>query len=305
MWATPLFYQPLQKDLQEATGSSGIPIFSEVLQGISWRTGLVAKPPYPVEWEDSDSETSSNNDVLLAGWRAVCDGVSTRGSWTPQEQTMHINWLELLAVRTFLKDHHGVLVLLQLDNPTAVAYINYLGGTVLLALKQLGSLVKRCQIMVVINFIGCFQHISNCIKTSFMVSDFKVYRIKLTNNKARNSQKGSPGLCVCVCVSLSLSLSCMHACMDGCTHIYQPIIENSSWVNILAVQFTGIQQPLGSLLLCSLNEKTVYCLMTNMHIQMTCYTVESCMHTFNVYCIYCEIAVTMYYYKNSYCTHYN
>ena len=45
---------------------------------------------------------------------------------------MHINCLELLAAtletKTFLKDQVGVSVLLQLDNHTAVAYINNMGG---------------------------------------------------------------------------------------------------------------------------------------------------------------------------------
>ena len=30
------------------------------------------------------------SDATLTGWGAVCDGVSTGGSWSPQEQTMHI-----------------------------------------------------------------------------------------------------------------------------------------------------------------------------------------------------------------------
>ena len=42
---------------------------------------------------------------------------------------MHTNCLELkaatLAVQTFLKDHRGVSVLLELDNQTAVAYNTY------------------------------------------------------------------------------------------------------------------------------------------------------------------------------------
>ena len=45
---------------------------------------------------------------------------------------MHINCLELLAatlaVKTFLKGQSGTSVLLQLDNKTAVAYINNMGG---------------------------------------------------------------------------------------------------------------------------------------------------------------------------------
>ncbi|XP_065890962.1 uncharacterized protein [Dysidea avara] len=56
---------------------------------------------------------------------------------------MHINCLELLAatlaVKTFLKGHSEMSVLLQLDNQTAVAYINNMGGTVS---SQLTDLTK-------------------------------------------------------------------------------------------------------------------------------------------------------------------
>jgi len=65
------------------------------------------------------------SDASLAGCGAVCNGVRTGGSWTPQEQEMHINCLELLAtdlaMKSFLKSHKGVTVLLQLDKSTAVA----------------------------------------------------------------------------------------------------------------------------------------------------------------------------------------
>ena len=56
---------------------------------------------------------------------------------------MHINCLELLAatlaVKTFLKGHSGMSVLLQLDNQTAVAYINNMGGTVSSQLMDLAK----------------------------------------------------------------------------------------------------------------------------------------------------------------------
>ena len=121
------------------TWSSGLRVSSGVLERVSRRAGLVAKPPYPMEWEYSDSETSSGSDSVrcVASWLGgggVCNGMTMGGSWSPLEQLMHINYSELLAadlaVRTFLKDHHGVSVLLQLDNSTAMACINNLGGTV-------------------------------------------------------------------------------------------------------------------------------------------------------------------------------
>ena len=54
---------------------------------------------------------------------------------------MHINCLELtaafLAVQAFAKDRSRISILLQLDNQTAVAYVNPLGGTVSLQLVKL------------------------------------------------------------------------------------------------------------------------------------------------------------------------
>ena len=56
---------------------------------------------------------------------------------------MHINCLELLAadlaMKSFLKGLRGISVLLQLDNSTAVAYINNLGGMVSPALTSLAK----------------------------------------------------------------------------------------------------------------------------------------------------------------------
>ena len=56
---------------------------------------------------------------------------------------MHINCLELsaatLAVQAFIKDLSGIEILLQLDNQTAVAYINHLGGTVYVQLVKLAE----------------------------------------------------------------------------------------------------------------------------------------------------------------------
>ena len=50
-----------------------------------------------------------------------------------EERKHHINWLELqggvFAVRTFAKDKSNIHVRLRMDNTTAIAYINRLGGT--------------------------------------------------------------------------------------------------------------------------------------------------------------------------------
>ncbi|XP_066305375.1 uncharacterized protein [Branchiostoma lanceolatum] len=72
------------------------------------------------------------SDASLQGWGACCNGQRTGGRWSQLEAGNHINWLELqaafLALKSFAskQDHH---VLLKLDNTTAVAYINRMGGT--------------------------------------------------------------------------------------------------------------------------------------------------------------------------------
>ena len=92
----------------------------------------------------SPAQLTISSDASQLGLVAVCAGTRTGGAWPVQEQSMHINSLELLAatlvVKTFLKDASGISVLLQLDNATAVAYINNMGGTMS---SQLTTLAKE------------------------------------------------------------------------------------------------------------------------------------------------------------------
>ena len=55
------------------------------------------------------------------------------------EQTLHINYLELLAVQIFTKGRSGISILLRIDNMTAVAYINRKGRTVSPTLSNLAK----------------------------------------------------------------------------------------------------------------------------------------------------------------------
>ena len=82
----------------------------------------------------SEIDLVIDSDASLRGWGAACQDQRTGGPWSAEEENMHINCLELLAatlaVETFTKDRTGLSVLLRIDNTTAVAYINNLGGTV-------------------------------------------------------------------------------------------------------------------------------------------------------------------------------
>ena len=73
------------------------------------------------------------SDASLTGWGALCDGQSTNGRWSPGELDYHINYLELLAgfhaLQCFVSCRRSIHVRLALDNSTAVAYVNNMGGT--------------------------------------------------------------------------------------------------------------------------------------------------------------------------------
>ena len=72
-------------------------------------------------------------DASLMGWGAVCQEEQIGGPWMVQEKSLHINCLELLgatyAIQAFAKDKRDLVVHVLMDNSTAVAYINHMGGT--------------------------------------------------------------------------------------------------------------------------------------------------------------------------------
>jgi hypothetical protein len=73
------------------------------------------------------------SDASNLGWGAVWGSQQTGGRWAPVESSKHINYLELfagfLALKTFCTADSNTHVQLQLDNTTAIAYLNNMGGT--------------------------------------------------------------------------------------------------------------------------------------------------------------------------------
>ena len=72
-------------------------------------------------------------DVSLWGWGATSGEVRIGGAWNSRELALHIKCLELLgawyATRALVQEKQNLTVLLWLDNRSAVAYINHMGGT--------------------------------------------------------------------------------------------------------------------------------------------------------------------------------
>ena len=71
-------------------------------------------------------------DALKEGWGAHLNECTARGSWSPPESKLHINYLELKAVFIALKEFQDLVsnqrVLVATDNTTVVSYINKEGG---------------------------------------------------------------------------------------------------------------------------------------------------------------------------------
>ena len=135
----PLFCRAMQRDLAASLGAGDqhydapcplspsareeLTWWSDQLTGWNGKSLVLRKPDLQIE-----------SDASRIGWGASCNGVQTGGPWSQKETRYHINCLELLAAtlaaRTFLKGQENKRILLLIDNQTAVAYINNLGGTV-------------------------------------------------------------------------------------------------------------------------------------------------------------------------------
>jgi uncharacterized membrane protein YgcG len=81
---------------------------------------------------ENDPDLVIFSDASLTGWGGFCNGVRTRGPWPVKDRARHINQLELMAafhcLRSFANNASRSFIQLQLDNATAVAYINKRGA---------------------------------------------------------------------------------------------------------------------------------------------------------------------------------
>ena len=69
-------------------------------------------------------------DGSTKGWRAHLDDVTYQGTWTEEEFHLHINCLEMRAVKVALSRFHispQSHVLVATDNTSVVAYISKVG----------------------------------------------------------------------------------------------------------------------------------------------------------------------------------
>ena len=80
----------------------------------------------------SQWDVTIESDASMMGWGASCQDTPTGGSWTREEKANSINYLELLAaflaLQSFASGKRSVRILLRIDNITAIAFLNRMGG---------------------------------------------------------------------------------------------------------------------------------------------------------------------------------
>lgn len=111
---------------------SVVPVTAEMMTELQWWAEESphhnGRPLQITRWD-----LTIESDASKMGWGASCQGISTGGPWTPQEKAHSINYLELLAaffaVKSFVVPQGATSVLLRLDNISAIAFINKMGGT--------------------------------------------------------------------------------------------------------------------------------------------------------------------------------
>lgn len=109
---------------------SRILLSDDLQEDFEWWKIHITKAVRSIKPFRADFEISS--DASRSGWGAFCEGNRTHGHWNQEEQAHHINYLELLAawfaLKCFAKDRKDCNILLRIDNTTAIAYINKMGG---------------------------------------------------------------------------------------------------------------------------------------------------------------------------------
>ena len=131
-----LHYRQLEKDKIEALKDNFgnfnkfMTVSQEGKQDLQWWVTNVHKQSKQI-WRPQPSMVITS-DASLKAWGGVYNSQSTGGDWTLKERSLHINVLEMKgafnALKTFCKQSSNVHVQLRLDNTTAVAYVNHMGG---------------------------------------------------------------------------------------------------------------------------------------------------------------------------------
>jgi len=132
----PLFYRELEllkiKSLRtECSFDKMVALTPESITEIEWWINEGVYIGKPISREHPQYVIRS--DASKSGWAAVMGEKVTHGTWTHDEAQQHINVLEMkgamFGIKALCNDLKACHVQVQIDNTTAVAYVNNMGGT--------------------------------------------------------------------------------------------------------------------------------------------------------------------------------
>ena len=163
LWIAPLYYRSLQRQQALQLHQFGwrpscqMLLSRPSLEDLTWWVSPTLHEHNSQDITPPPFDLTIRTDASLLGWGATCNGTSTGGRWSVEEAEQHINCLELkaaiLALKAFLRigmqpsprslGHHPPRhILLEMDNTTAVAYVNRRGHSVTFSVPtSLGTVV--------------------------------------------------------------------------------------------------------------------------------------------------------------------
>ncbi|XP_022780164.1 uncharacterized protein LOC111321522 [Stylophora pistillata] len=132
----PLFYYDLDREKTQALKiNKGDFDASMIISGsaradLNWWIANVHSSINPLDHHSPNVIVYS--DASLTGWGGVCNGNTARGMWSDNEKDHHINYLEIfacfLSLKSLCSTQSHVHIQCMIDNTTAIAYINKMGG---------------------------------------------------------------------------------------------------------------------------------------------------------------------------------
>lgn len=136
LWG-PLFYRSLDALKTSALKQFGgdfektVQLNTEAEKELDWWLNEIDESYYPLQLPSISVEITT--DASTVGYGATCQNEETNGRWKKDEKKMHINCLELLAIKYALQSFRqlvvGQHVKVLCDNTCAVTYIRNMGGS--------------------------------------------------------------------------------------------------------------------------------------------------------------------------------
>lgn len=127
------------KQLKTYSGKLKIP--NSIIPDLEWWQSKLPTATSPIKL--NSYELIIYSDASRTGWGASHNNTNIHGFWKPNQKQEHINYLELLAafyaLKSFTKNIVNASILQKIDNTTAIAFINRMGGT---KYKKLNDLTR-------------------------------------------------------------------------------------------------------------------------------------------------------------------